>query len=297
MKLVSYGGQAVIEGVMMRGSRRVAIAMRKPSGEITVHSEALPQGIYGTLGRLPFVRGLVMLWDALILGSRALMLSADIALAADDVTMCGPAMWGTIATSLLFAVGLFVVLPMALVGLTDRFITSPLLSNLAEGLTRLAFFVAYLVAINRMPDIRRVFAYHGAEHKTINAYEAGAPLTPEGVRAYGTAHVRCGTSFLLVVLLLFVLISSLIGRPSFLVRLASRVLLLPVVSAIGYELIKLSSRHNGHILVRMLTTPGLWLQRLTTREPDDAMVEVAIAALQRVMTEESAEAESVASPA
>ena len=287
MKLVSYGGQAVIEGVMMRGSRRVAIAMRKPSGEITVHSEALPQGIYGALGRLPFVRGLVMLWDALILGTRALMLSADIALEEDDVKMSGPAMWGTIATSLLFAVGLFVVLPMALVGLTDRFITSPLLSNLAEGLTRLAFFVAYLVAINRMPDIRRVFAYHGAEHKTINAYESGASLTPDSVAAYSRAHTRCGTGFMLVVLILFVLISSFLGRPSLALRLASRVVLIPIVSGIAYEIIKFSARHYERSrLVRAIMAPGLVLQQLTIREPSADMLEVAFASLKTVLAPE-----------
>ncbi len=297
MKLVSYGGQAVIEEVMMRGSKRVAIAMRKPSGEIVVRSEALPQGIYGRLSKVPLLRGLVMLWDALILGTRALMLSADVALEEENVSLSGPAMWGTLATSLLFAVGLFVLLPMFLVGLADRLITAPLLSNLVEGLTRLAFFIAYLVAINRMPDIRRVFAYHGAEHKTINAYEAGAPLTPQSVREYSTAHVRCGTSFLLVVLLLFVLLSTFMGRPSFLLRLASRLVLLPLVSAIGYEVIKLSSKYSDHVWVKLLTTPGLWLQRLTTREPDDDMLAVAIAALQRVMAEESAPAETATTPA
>jgi uncharacterized protein YqhQ len=283
-----YGGQAVIEGVMMRGARHMAVAVRQPSGEILVHSEVLPRGIYDSaLGRLPFLRGLTMLWDTLVLGTRSLMFSADAALAEEDVKFGGPIMWGTLLVSLLVGVGLFVVLPMALIGLVDRYITIPLLSNLAEGIVRLLFFVAYLVAIRRMPDIRRVFAYHGAEHKTINAYEAGVSLTPTEVGRFSTRHTRCGTSFLLIVLILFVLLSSLLGRPPLLLRLLSRLVLVPVVAALAYEFIKFTARHDDHPLVRVLTAPGLWLQRLTTQEPDERMVEVAIAALQRVIAEDS----------
>jgi len=287
MSQVHYGGQAVIEGVMMRGVRHMAIAVRKPSGEIVVHSEPLPRGIYDSaVGRLPFVRGLTMLWDTLVLGTRSLMFSADVALADEDVQFGGPMMWGTLLLSLAIGVGLFVVAPLLLVSLVDRYITVPVLSNLVEGLIRLAFFLGYLVIIGRMPDIRRVFAYHGAEHKTINAYESGVPLTPEEVRSYTTAHTRCGTSFLLVVLILFVLLSSLLGRPPLLLRLLSRLVLVPVVSAVAYEFIKFSAGHQDNVLVRALVAPGLWLQKLTTREPEDNMLEVAIAALRRTLVED-----------
>jgi uncharacterized protein YqhQ len=284
-----YGGQAVIEGVMIRGIRHMAVAVRTPSGEITVHSEPLPKGIYNSpIGRLPLVRGLTMLWDTLVLGTRSLMFSADVALAEEDVQFGGPIMWGTLLASLVLGVGLFIVLPMLLVGLVDRLITLPLLSNLAEGGVRLLFFLGYLLAIRRLPDIRRVFAYHGAEHKTVNAYENGVQLSPAEVERFATAHTRCGTSFLLIVLILFVLVSSLLGRPPLLLRLLSRLVLVPVVAAIAYEFIKFSARHDDHPVVRVLMAPGLWLQRLTTQEPDAKMLEVSIAALQTVLKEDGA---------
>lgn len=287
MKQIHYGGQAVIEGVMIRGAKHMAVAVRKPSGEITVHSETLPAGLYSSrIGKLPFVRGLTMLWDTLVLGTRSLMFSAEAAISEEEVQFGDPILWGTLLFSLLLGIGLFVVLPMLLVGLVDRFITLPLLSNLAEGLVRLVFFLAYLIAIGRMPDIRRVFAYHGAEHKTINAYEAGAPLTSQGIRPFSTAHTRCGTGFLLIVLVIFVLLTSLLGRPPLVWRLLSRLALVPIVASLAYEFIKFTAAHYDHAWVKALAAPGLWLQRLTTREPDDKMVEVAIAALQRVLAED-----------
>jgi uncharacterized protein YqhQ len=274
---------------MIRGAEHMAIAVRRPSGDIVVHSEPLPAGIYNSrVGKLPFVRGLTMLWDTLVLGTRSLMYSADVALEEEEVEFGGAMMWGTLLTSLALGVGLFVVFPAFVVSLVDRFIATPLLSNLAEGLVRLTFFTAYLYAIGRLPDIARVFAYHGAEHKTVSAYEAGVPLVPEKVKPFPAAHLRCGTDFLLVVLAVFVLISSLLGRPPLLVRLLSRLALVPVVAAISYEFIKLAARHEDNRLVRLLITPGLWLQRLTTREPDQSMVEVSIAALQRVLREDGA---------
>jgi len=177
---------------------------------------------------------------------------------------------------------------MFLVSLVDRFIRTPLLSNLAEGILRLAFFIVYLIVIRRMPDIRRVFAYHGAEHKTVNAYEAGSALTPESVARFSTAHTRCGTGFLLTVLVVFVLLTSFLGRPPLLWRLLSRLVLAPVVASISYEFLKFTANHYNHPLVRLATAPGLWLQRLTTQEPDDGMLEVAIAALQRVVADDHA---------
>jgi uncharacterized protein YqhQ len=182
------------------------------------------------------------------------------------------------------------VLPMLLVGLADRYITIPLLSNLAEGLVRLLFFLVYLLVIGRLPDIRRVFAYHGAEHKTVNAYEAGVPLTPQEVRPFTTAHTRCGTSLQLIVLVLFVLLSSLLGRPPLVWRLLSRLALVPIVAALAYEFIKFTARNHDQALIKLLTAPGFWLQRLTTREPEDSMLEVSIAALRRVLEEDGAAA-------
>ncbi len=282
-----YGGQAVIEGVMMRGRQHMAVAVRRPSGDITVHSEPLPEGIYNSrLGKLPLVRGLTMLWDQLVLGTRSLFYSADIALEDEEVDFSGPVAWGTLAFSLTLGVGLFVLLPMFLVGMVDRYIHTALLSNLAEGLLRLVFFLTYVIVVGRLPDIERVFAYHGAEHKTVNAYEAGVPLTPEAIQQFTTAHTRCGTSFLLIVLLLFVLLSSLLGRPPLIWRLLSRLVLVPVVAAIAYECIKFSARHYDQPLVRAIFAPGLLLQRLTTREPDESMLEVSIAALSRVLADD-----------
>jgi uncharacterized protein YqhQ len=291
MSSLHYGGQAVIEGVMIRGTRNVAVAVRRPSGEILVHSEPLPAGIYNSrLGRLPLIRGLTMLWDSLVLGVRALMFSADAALEEEDVKFGGPVMWGTLIVSLALGVGLFVLLPMVLIGMVDRYITVPLLSNLAEGLLRLLFFLSYLLVIGRLADIRRVFAYHGAEHKVVNAFEAGVPLNPKSVMGFTTSHTRCGTGFLLIVLIIFVLLSSFLGRPPLVWRLLSRLVLVPVVAALAYEFMKFTATHYDNAVVRALVAPGMWLQRLTTREPDESMLEVSIAALQRVLAEDGAPA-------
>ena len=289
MSELNYGGQAVIEGVMMRGERQSAVCVRDPGGEIIVHCEHLPAAVYRSrVLKLPFLRGLVVLWDSLGLGLRALTWSADISLSEDeDVSFSGPLAWGTIIVSLGLGVGLFFLLPMFLASLFDQRIESALLSNLAEGGIRLSLFTLYLWGIGFMPDIRRVFGYHGAEHKTINAYEHGARLEPSTVAGYPKAHIRCGTGFLLIVLIIFVLVSTVIGRPSLVVRLLSRVILIPVVSGISYELTKLAARHyESSAIVRAMTWPGLALQRLTTREPDLAMIEVGIQALKAVLRSE-----------
>jgi uncharacterized protein YqhQ len=289
MNQLNYGGQAVMEGVLMRGEREWAVCVRDPSGELVVHREALPKAIYRSrVLKWPFFRGLVVLWDSLGLGLKALTWSADIAMSEEeDVEFSGPIAWTTIAFSLALGVGLFFLLPMFLITLVDRYIGSPVLSNLSEGVVRLGIFTAYLGAISFMPDIRRVFAYHGAEHKTINAYEHDAPLKPEAVDEYPRIHTRCGTSFLLIVLVVFVLISTVIGRPPLLIRLLSRIILIPVVAGISYELVKLSSRYyEKSPLVRGVFAPGLALQRLTTREPDLSMLEVSIRALKEVLHSE-----------
>jgi uncharacterized protein YqhQ len=285
----SYGGQAVMEGVMMRGSEVMAVAVRQPDGEIVLHSEDLnPRVYHGRLSRIPFLRALTSLWDVLVLGIRTLMYSADVALGEDEtVDFQGPIGWGTLIFSLSLGVGLFFVVPLLLVGLADRYIASSLLSNIVEGLIRLAIFLAYVWAIGLIPDIRRVFAYHGAEHKTVNAYEAGVELTPAEVARFSTAHFRCGTAFLLTVMVISILIFALLGRPPMALRILSRVLFLPVVAGIAYEFIKFTSRHQQNPIVRAIAAPNLALQKLTTREPDESMLEVSIAALRRVLELES----------
>jgi uncharacterized protein YqhQ len=289
----NYGGQAVIEGVMMRGSKNMAVAVRQPNGEILVHTEPLNPRIYtGVVNRWPFLRALPMLWDTLVLGMRTLMFSADVALAEEEVEFKGPLAWGTMAASLIMAVAIFFVTPLLLVGLVDRYIASPILSNLVEGVIRLLLVIGYIWAVSFMPDIRRVFAYHGAEHKTINAYEANAPLEPATVKTFTTLHPRCGTGFMLVVVGISVLVFSLLGRPPMVWRILSRILLIPVLAGLGYEIIKFGAAHWRNRLVRWLLTPSMALQRLTTREPDLDMLKVAITALQRVLAEEGLASET-----
>ncbi len=281
----NYGGQAVIEGVMMRGAKHVAVAVRSPTGEIIVHSEPLSVRIYGgPIGKVPFLRGVIMLWDTLVLGMRALLFSADVALEEEEVEFSGPIAWGSVAFSFIIGIGVFLLGPLFLVRLVDRYIASSLVSNILEGLIRLAFFLVYVYAIGFIPDIRRVFAYHGAEHETISAYEDGAPLEPGAVKAYSTAHARCGTGFTLLFAVIAIFVFSLLGRPSLLPRILSRLVLIPVIAGITYELIKFSAAHRDNLLLRALViNPSIALQRLTTREPDESMLEVAIAALQRLL--------------
>ncbi len=281
----NYGGQAVIEGVMMRGAKHVVVAVRNPTGEITIHSESLNAKIYGgPIGKLPFLRGITMLWDSLVLGMRALLFSADVALEEEDIEFSGPIAWGSVAFSFVIGIGVFLLGPLFLVRLVDRYIASSLVSNILEGIIRLAFFLIYVYAIGFIPDIRRVFAYHGAEHKTINAYEDGATLKLDAVQAYSTAHPRCGTGFLLIFAVISIFIFSLLGRPTLLLRILSRLVLIPVIAGLTYELIKFSAAHRDNPLIStVVLAPSLALQRLTTREPDESMLEVAITALQRLL--------------
>lgn len=293
-----YGGQAVIEGVMMRGRKQMAVAVRAPNGEIVVHEEPLTAAIYRKKwGQWPFVRGLAMLWDALGLGMRALMWAADVAVKEEgdeEVTFSGPVAWTTIAVSLAFAVGLFFLLPTA----AGKFLApdgaSGLTTSIIEGVIRLGIFLLYLWGIGFMPDIRRVFAYHGAEHKTINAYEAGAPMTPESVAKFSTAHTRCGTGFLLMVMVISIFVFAPFHFDNLFLRLASRIILIPVVAGISYEFMRFNANHQQWGWVRALTAPGLGLQRLTTREPEPAMLECAIAALKPVLAADGIVIESAA---
>jgi uncharacterized protein YqhQ len=301
---VTYGGQAVIEGVMMRGPRHMAVAVRHPEGHIEIHDEPLTAAVYTSRwAKLPFLRGITLLWDALGLGVRALMWSAEVAMqdpagthSNTKVKFEGATAWGTVATSLALAIGLFFVLPLLLTSWIDQwlvtYVTDPMqfniVSNLVEGAIRLSFFLAYLIGVGQMEDIKRVFAYHGAEHKTIHAYEARVELTPENVRTFSLLHPRCGTGFLLVVMVISIFVFVLLGRQDLLWRIVSRIALIPVIAGIAYEFLRWTAARYANPIVRALITPSLMLQKLTTREPDDSMLEVAIASLQRVLAREGA---------
>ncbi|MFO7321726.1 MAG: DUF1385 domain-containing protein [Chloroflexota bacterium] len=303
-KQFSYGGQAVIEGVMMRGAHVAAVAVRDPEGKIVVHEQPLNATLYrGRISKTPFIRGLVGLWDALGLGTRALMWSADVALGVEEdgekPSFNGPLGWGTIAFSLVLSIGLFFLLPTAAAsGLEQLFGLdhASFVVNLLEGVVRLLLIVGYIWAIGRLADVKRLFGYHGAEHKTINAYEAGAELTPEVVATYPIEHPRCGTAFLLTVVFVSVLIFSVLGRPPLIWLFVSRILLIPVVAGIAYEIIRFTAKNMHNPVVRAIIIPNLALQHLTTREPDLTMIEVAIVAFKRVLVSEKLLAEGDASP-
>ncbi|WP_433542140.1 DUF1385 domain-containing protein [Neomoorella humiferrea] len=282
---VQYGGQAVIEGVMMRGPRKTAVAIRKANGEILVRTD-LNDGIFGRhpLFKMPLLRGVVALFESLILGIRYLTFSANEAVEEEGEELSTRDLVLTVIVALAAAVGIFVLLPAGAALLLHDHL-SILWQNVVEGLLRMLLFLGYVVAIGRVKDIERVFQYHGAEHKAINALEAGVALRVETVRPYSTLHPRCGTSFLLLVLILTIVFFSVVGRGGILWRLASRLVLLPVIAGLAYEMLKFTGRYLNVPLVRAIAAPGLWLQKLTTREPDDGMLEVALAALKAVMEE------------
>ena len=281
------GGQAVIEGVMMRSPRWTSTAVRLPSGEIT----SFPSRFDSLLLRhrwlrVPVVRGAIVLYEALVLGVRALFQSAN-AVLGDDEVMTPRQVTLSVMAGLGLAIGLFFVLPTVVVRLLDRYLASVYTLNLAEGALRVVILIGYVAGIGRLPDIRRVFAYHGAEHKAVNAHEAGVPLDVSHVRAHSRFHPRCGTSFLLIVMIVAVIVFSFLGRPPLLLRIASRVAFIPLVAGLSYEILRAGARYRWF---RPLVTPGLWLQRLTTREPRDPEIEVAVRALRDVLERERADA-------
>jgi uncharacterized protein YqhQ len=319
---ILYGGQAVIEGVMMRGRRFVSCAVRRESGEITLHTEPIPRGVYaGAWSRIPFLRAVTVLSDTLVLGTRMLMFSANLQIAdelkkeqkeeeesgegdrATKKTLGGnkggqsgqdperplppAAIYGTLGVSLAVGIALFFVLPLLVVSPFENGVPS-VVSSLIEGVIRLALFLGYLLLISRLASVRRIFQYHGAEHKTIAAHEAGSDLTPDKIQPFSKEHPRCGTGFLLTVVVVSIFVFALFGPLPFLLRLASRVLLIPIVAALSYELIRFSSAHrNNPLLDWLVTRPSLALQSLTTREPEPAMIDVAVAAFRSVQNEES----------
>lgn len=278
-----YGGQAVLEGVMMRGQKTMVTAVRRPNGGLAIDVQPLSSIYTGRLRRIPFIRGIVVLIEALVLGMKSLLYSANVSLEEEEEKISGWLTWVLVTVSLAFAVALFFMAPLFLTKLFDPYINSSLVFHLIEGFIRLGIFIAYLKVMTLVPDLRRVFAYHGAEHKTVNAYEAGVPLEVEAVKEYNTAHVRCGTSFLFAVLIIAIIVFALVGRPAVWLMVLSRIILIPVIAALGYEVIYFGANHARNAIVRTILAPGLLLQVLTTREPDDGQLEVAISALQKVV--------------
>ncbi len=323
---ISYGGQAVMEGVMMRSRRRMAVAVRHPAGHIVVKAEDIVPGRFvRLLRRAPVLRGVAVLWDVLALGMRTLAFSANISLedasgespatngrtddqAADQSNQSPEggdepgdgqsdetpeegegsdwAVWGMLAFGGIFGIALFFVLPLLITSFTDPLVESDFVSNLVEGVIRLGFFIAYLYLIGRLEDIRRTFQYHGAEHMTVNALERGQELTVDNVMGNSLSHPRCGTNFLLVIVVMSVFVFAFLGRPDLLLRIGSRVVLIPLVAGVAFEIIKVLSTNLDNPFARLLLRPGLLLQRLTTRAPTPDQVEVAITAMGEVLKTE-----------
>ncbi|MHB8806590.1 MAG: DUF1385 domain-containing protein [Anaerolineaceae bacterium] len=289
-KLESYGGQALIEGILMRGRKYLTAAFRLPDGSIKVIEEELT-GIYKNKIRdIPFLRGLILLWDSLVLGMKYLTISSNMQLKEDEEKIEGPALYLTLAVSMLFALVIFFFLPTLLMQFLYKSTTlSAFMINLIEGIVRLLIMLIYLTLIRRMEDIKRVFSYHGAEHKTIHAYEHGDTLNVASVQKYSTAHPRCGTSFLMTVMVISILIFSLFSTPNVLLRLLSRIVLIPLIAMISYEFIRILGKYEKNPIIRIISKPNLWLQNLTTNQPTDDMVEVALQAFNRLLVLEKME--------
>ncbi len=289
----NYGGQAVLEGVMIRGQRFVSMAVRRRNGRIHTVCDPLGSLYTGTFRRLPLVRGVIVLLETLILGLKALERSARIALedVAEEEGQETPKWFLALAMGFAFvlALGLFLIIPLFATRAIDSYIASDVLSNLVEGALRLVILIAYLWVISFIPDVRRVFAYHGAEHKAVHAYEEGVPLEVDQVKRFSTAHARCGTAFLLVVMVVAVLAFAFLGRPPLVWRMLSRIALIPVIAAVSYEIIRFSGAYSQHWLVKTIQYPSLWLQKLSTRQPDDGMMEVAIQAVKTAVAADNGE--------
>jgi uncharacterized protein YqhQ len=290
------GGQAVLEGVMMRGVSTWAVAVRNPEGQVELSSEPLvPWAKRHRLWRLPVLRGVVALGESLKIGFRALAISANAQMEEDEEggkEEIGGWVWGlTIVLSLALSIGLFFVVPVGLTSLIKDQLGSPFLFWLIEGLLRTGIFIGYIVVISRLPDLRRVFEYHGAEHKTISCYEAEDELVPWRAKLYSRLHPRCGTSFLLIVMVLAIFVFAPIGLPAWYWLVASRILGIPLIAGLSYEVIKWAGKNRRKRWVRAVMWPGLMLQNLTTREPDEEQLAVAIAALEKVLAEETPLAE------
>jgi uncharacterized protein YqhQ len=284
MARYTYGGQALIEGVLMRGRDAIAVAFRHPDGRIVWAAEPLTGGLHGSRwSKAPLVRGLVVLYETLVLGTRWLVRSANLQASSEGVELGRGSVALMLVLTLAAGIGIFFLLPLWVASVAASNVEAGWVQHLLEGLIRVAVFLGYLVLISRAPDIRRVFEYHGAEHMTIHALEAGDPLTVEAVRRYPTAHPRCGTEFLVVVIILSILLFSLVGRQDAAVMVGSRIVLIPVIAALGYELLRLGARHRANPIVKALMAPGILVQMITTKQPSDDQVEVAIVSMEQAL--------------
>ena len=284
MPRFTYGGQALIEGVLMRGRDAIAVAFRAPSGEILWAEERIDTGFHGSRwARLPAIRGLVVLYETLVTGTRWLVRSASLAASETGVELGRGAVALMFGLTLVAGIGVFFLLPLLIASLTTSSSNSGFAQNLVEGLVRVVIFVGYLLVVGRAPDVQRVFQYHGAEHKTIHALEAGDPLTTDAVRKYPTAHPRCGTEFLVIVLVLSIIAFSIVGRQSVVVSIASRIVLIPVIAAVGYELLRFGGRHRSNPIIKVVMYPGILIQMITTKQPTDDMIEVAIVSMEQAL--------------
>ena len=283
MARFNYGGQALIEGVLMRGRNAIAVAFRHPDGHIVWAAEPLNTGPHGwRLAGAPFVRGLVVLYETLVIGTKWLIRSANVQVGEDEELGKG-----TIALmlgfTLLIGLGIFFLLPLVIATFTTASVEGDLAQHLVEGLVRVALFLGYLALISRAPDIARVFQYHGAEHMTIHALESGNPLTTANVRRYPTAHPRCGTEFLVVLIALSIIAFSLVGKREPLVMVGSRIVLIPVLAAVGYEVLRWGAKHRANPIVKAVMWPGILVQMITTKQPTDDQIEVAIVSMEQAL--------------
>jgi uncharacterized protein YqhQ len=289
MPRYSYGGQALIEGVLMRGRDAIAVALRHPDGRIVYSTERLDAGFHGTRwSKLPFIRGLVVLYETLIVGTRWLVRSATVAASEGEdgeegVELGRRSIALMLGLTLVAGVGIFFLLPLLIASATTSNIQNGLVQHLVEGLIRVAIFLGYLLVIGQAADIRRVFQYHGAEHMTIHALEAGDPLVVDAVRKYPTAHPRCGTEFLVVVIALSIVAFSLVGRQEPALMIGSRIALIPVIAAVGYEILKWGAKHRGNPIVKTIMYPGILVQMITTKQPSTDMIEVAIVSMEEAL--------------
>jgi uncharacterized protein YqhQ len=295
-KKFNYGGQAVIEGVMIRGRSSVVTAVRRPAGDITTDVKPLPSLTTSRLRRTPLVRGVVILVEAMVIGIKSLLYSANIAMEEEEEEIPTKAIWGMIASAVVLVVVLFFIAPLFLTKLVNAYMPNSVVFHIVEGVVRLIIFIAYLKVMAFLPDIKRVFTYHGAEHKAVNAYEAGVPMEVGAIKSYSTAHVRCGTSFLFLVLVIAIFVFSFVGRQNLWLMIGARIVLIPVIMGLGYEVIYYGARYAHNWLMKIVLAPGLLMQSLTTGEPDDRQLEVAIAAMNKAveadMEEEAAQATS-----
>jgi len=284
MPRFNYGGQALIEGVLMRGRDAIAVAFRHPEGHIVWASEPLDKGPHAwRFAKTPFVRGLIVLYETLIVGTRWLIRSANIQASAEGIELGRGSVALMLGLTLVLGIGVFFLLPLFIATFTTANVKADWVQHTVEGLVRVGIFLGYLALISRAPDIRRVFEYHGAEHMTIHALEAGDPLTTDAVRKYPTAHPRCGTEFLVVVIALSIFAFSLVGRQSLGIMVVSRVLLIPVIAAVGYEILRFGAKHRANPVVKAIMAPGILVQMITTKRPTDDQIEVAIVSMEQAL--------------